>query len=487
MMKLIDAAGKRTHAHSSLFLLLSLGCWVAWVFCIYSGDPFKVYNDSFFELTSDAFLYSTFALSVSLVVFSRFPHAGYKIIKSIPVVLSLGVLAGIFTFLEVLPSVIGGSLFPLFAAATGVCTSAIELRCAVQISNVRTKDALIVLAGAQIVAIFIYAFIFMITKSGMEVLALVILCALPFLGALFSAFAAFDQEGAEQVPFMSLPKPFWRLLCAVFILTLVFSLIRGYFPSVLGPQEFDLSRTMTAISISMIMIVIIVVSAYLPAQSNFGNVAYGILITASFLVVFVPLFGIDSLLIGSVAVALLAVSFYAVWAVLACVAHKSGASAIKVFGLGYGFAALGATAGVFIGNILHMSPEVNESTVSIVGSLLVVVSVIVALLFLNKRGINLLMIPAKSDDVDEKEETFDADVRPRFKLRCRQIAERHGLSPRETEVMLLMAKGKDAKAISEMLFVSYNTARTHIKNVYAKLDVHNRSEFIAVIDSEEEK
>ncbi|MBR2790166.1 MAG: helix-turn-helix transcriptional regulator, partial [Eggerthellaceae bacterium] len=63
------------------------------------------------------------------------------------------------------------------------------------------------------------------------------------------------------------------------------------------------------------------------------------------------------------------------------------------------------------------------------------------------------------------------------------IAEEFGLSARETEVFLLLAKNKEARAIADELFVSFNTVRTHIKNIYMKLDVHNRRELQDVIDS----
>ncbi|MBR3258918.1 MAG: helix-turn-helix transcriptional regulator, partial [Eggerthellaceae bacterium] len=55
-------------------------------------------------------------------------------------------------------------------------------------------------------------------------------------------------------------------------------------------------------------------------------------------------------------------------------------------------------------------------------------------------------------------------------------------SARETEVFLLLAKNKEARAIADELFVSFNTVRTHIKNIYAKMDVHNRRELQDVID-----
>jgi LuxR family maltose regulon positive regulatory protein len=53
----------------------------------------------------------------------------------------------------------------------------------------------------------------------------------------------------------------------------------------------------------------------------------------------------------------------------------------------------------------------------------------------------------------------------------------HGdLSPRELEVLRLMAAGRDVREISGQLYLSVHTTRTHIKNIYQKLDVHSREE-----------
>jgi DNA-binding NarL/FixJ family response regulator len=52
------------------------------------------------------------------------------------------------------------------------------------------------------------------------------------------------------------------------------------------------------------------------------------------------------------------------------------------------------------------------------------------------------------------------------------------LSSRETEVLKLIAEGKSYTQISEELFISKETARSHIKNIYVKLNVNSKSEAI---------
>lgn len=52
----------------------------------------------------------------------------------------------------------------------------------------------------------------------------------------------------------------------------------------------------------------------------------------------------------------------------------------------------------------------------------------------------------------------------------------HLLSKREYELLELMAKGYRYKEIAEKLFLSVETIRTHIRNIYRKLEVQSRTE-----------
>jgi len=54
------------------------------------------------------------------------------------------------------------------------------------------------------------------------------------------------------------------------------------------------------------------------------------------------------------------------------------------------------------------------------------------------------------------------------------------LTPRETEVLAQLCKGRSYKMIADTLFVSEQTVHFHIKNIYQKLQVHSKSEAVIV-------
>jgi DNA-binding NarL/FixJ family response regulator len=60
-----------------------------------------------------------------------------------------------------------------------------------------------------------------------------------------------------------------------------------------------------------------------------------------------------------------------------------------------------------------------------------------------------------------------------------QSAEAQSLSPREAEVLELLAKGFLYKEIAEQMKVSYATVHTHIRHIYEKLHVRSRTEAVA--------
>ena len=58
------------------------------------------------------------------------------------------------------------------------------------------------------------------------------------------------------------------------------------------------------------------------------------------------------------------------------------------------------------------------------------------------------------------------------------MSEQHGLSPRESEVLGLLARGRTATYIAGELYVSKETVKVHVRHIYEKLGVHSRTELL---------
>ncbi|MEG0461699.1 response regulator transcription factor, partial [Gordonibacter sp.] len=61
----------------------------------------------------------------------------------------------------------------------------------------------------------------------------------------------------------------------------------------------------------------------------------------------------------------------------------------------------------------------------------------------------------------------------------------HHLSPREEEVLQLMARKESLAEIEANLFVAQGTVKAHISRIYRKLGVHSKEELYGVLGVEE--
>lgn len=65
--------------------------------------------------------------------------------------------------------------------------------------------------------------------------------------------------------------------------------------------------------------------------------------------------------------------------------------------------------------------------------------------------------------------------------RLDDLSEQCGLTPREKDVLALLAQGRDYAEMEGELFVSHNTLKTHVHHIYAKTGVHSRQELLELL------
>lgn len=65
---------------------------------------------------------------------------------------------------------------------------------------------------------------------------------------------------------------------------------------------------------------------------------------------------------------------------------------------------------------------------------------------------------------------------------CGELAARYKLTTRELEILQLLAAGSGKNEIAEALVISPATAKTHVRNIYAKLGVHSQKELAHLVE-----
>lgn len=159
---------------------------------------------------------------------------------------------------------------------------------------------------------------------------------------------------------------------------------------------------------------------------------------------------------------------------LVTLATASGADPFRLFGI--------YTVCVGVTQILGCLLAIGEHAIwpslsySVFGLGLVALLIITAVWLLNDKTVNRFLWGDAT-----AENASDADARS-FDEKAQDVAQAHGLTARETEVMALFAKGRSSAFIAEAFCVSNNTVRSHILHLYAKCNVHSRQELISLID-----
>ncbi|MFC3196384.1 response regulator [Parapedobacter deserti] len=61
----------------------------------------------------------------------------------------------------------------------------------------------------------------------------------------------------------------------------------------------------------------------------------------------------------------------------------------------------------------------------------------------------------------------------------KEATEGDTLTPREIEIISMLQHGASYRAVAERLFISVDTVKFHIRNIYSKLQINSRSELIS--------
>lgn len=154
------------------------------------------------------------------------------------------------------------------------------------------------------------------------------------------------------------------------------------------------------------------------------------------------------------------------------VSIRTKVSRVYLFGLGVVGLHVGSLIGALLGNWFSASEAFNQLSIAVF--CLLSVFFLMVLFFYIFRELDIVSITKTVDG-----ETASKSIKdPIAKL----AAERR-LSPRETEVLHLLANGRSLPYIESTLYISHSTAKTHVKHIYEKMGVGNRQQLHDLIQS----
>lgn len=144
----------------------------------------------------------------------------------------------------------------------------------------------------------------------------------------------------------------------------------------------------------------------------------------------------------------------------------------KVFGIGLSANVLGVLLGDVLG-VIFTSTGLSDEKVTVL-ALIVVWVTLVILPPLNKQ----LLLLLKSHDYLN---TYDRMDKEKQVVIVSQTHMKEPLTEREQEVLKELLAGKSNKGIASSLFITENTVKTHVRNIFYKYDVNSRAELITTL------
>ena len=166
------------------------------------------------------------------------------------------------------------------------------------------------------------------------------------------------------------------------------------------------------------------------------------------------------------------------------ISYRLGISALWIMGITRFF----SYAGRFAGDWCYQALELDGGGISATLSIMLAVCVVVAsLMLLTERDLNAnwRMVPAgwlasSPGGVGPGPNAEDsAGASPLVAIA--QARELYGLTPREEEILCLLAQKKNVPAIAADMFLAQGTVKAHVQHIYQKMGVHSRKELEGIL------
>ena len=282
------------------------------------------------------------------------------------------------------------------------------------------------------------------------------------------------QPQSPASPTRSAIRQLWRpVLC-----TAVFGFMSGLMSQISGQGELPLaSFQQVSIIASLIVVGILLLPALLFSRQLSITSAYSLalpLSAAGFMLlpfIWNGFFGVTNALVN---MGLMTVSII-LWCMLANIAAKSPLPVHCVFGsclmLTIAANLLGMGSGFIFAGYL------TQSFLTLAGVALAAIYILSMVSLFVFRGQRAARGRQEQGD-GVKQLVLNEEQYLRC---CAAVGEAAGFTPRELDMLPLLARGRSIASASATLCISENTAKTHIRSIYSKLEVHSKQELIDLI------
>ncbi len=488
---------KSLGGYSPIMPLYATIFWLAWITVAFSGDMIVLPYVSPYATTSVTLISVLAATSITLILSGFFPRQAQTLVQNAKILYAVAVVWSLSTV--AISSVGSICLWLLIIASgiTGFCIGVFTLKTAMLYCEAELKKALFATCVSIIIGVLIYC-TFSMARIYFSATVIMIATALFPLMAMFILLLPTNLDTPlEDAASIKLSKAFWRSVAFASVIALCVMSVRGAYPNALNATAFTYTRGITSLSLIVVAIILLLAIASVPRNSSFGGFLYWIFLLSILVIVLVIFLQYDFTIASVVSEVANGLLLFATWNFFTSVSHHSGMSSTRVFGFGLGIVAACMAAGFVLGDAFSSFFLDQSTRILTIG--LLTIGLVAAIAFLRYKDIESCMAPTEAmiesvgdtviagdsepDSSLPSKSAFDDAHKPgKFKLKCQKLSEDCGLSPREQEVFFLLAKGKEAQAIADELFISFNTARTHIRKIYTKLNVHSRRELSELID-----
>ncbi len=163
---------------------------------------------------------------------------------------------------------------------------------------------------------------------------------------------------------------------------------------------------------------------------------------------------------------------------LLVISSKNKINTIPVLAWGASIESFFMLAGGMAGQGILQAFAADHTAVSVL-SVMVVLVILGCILF----TIRSFSFDRTIADIEPDSSLSLASHSEAWERRCAEIAAQAGLTQREQEVFVLLARGRNSPYIQKELVITNNTVKAHVKHIYQKLGVNSHQQLIDLVDA----